>query len=193
VGGLAAGLALQPTLSNLFAGFQIAVARQVRVGQRVKLSSGEEGYLADIAWRTTTLRTPTNHLIIIPNSKFADSILTNYNLPDPQVNILLSVQVGLEADPRRVEDALRDAARQAVTELPLLVKSFVPLVRLQSFGDAMLQFQIIFRVQDYDSQYDIWGELQQRLFARLERENFHPAIPARAVYLHDERPEPQPR
>jgi small-conductance mechanosensitive channel len=40
VGGLAAGLALQPTLSNLFAGFQIASGRQVRVGNRVRLATG---------------------------------------------------------------------------------------------------------------------------------------------------------
>jgi small-conductance mechanosensitive channel len=189
VGGLAAGLALQPTLSNLFAGFQIAVARQVRVGQRVKLASGEDGYVTDISWRTTTLRTPANCIIIIPNSKFADSILTNFNLPDPPVNITLSISVGLEADPRRVEEALRDEARQAVAEMPLLVKSFDPLVRLQSFADAVLQFLVIFRVQDYDAQFDIWGELQQRLCARLTREGWPPAIPARAIYQYGERPE----
>lgn len=192
VGGLAAGLALQPTLSNLFAGFQIAVARQVRLGQRVKLASGEDGYVTDISWRTTTLRTPANHLVIIPNSKFADSILTNFSLPDPEASIVVPVAVAVGADPRQVESALRDEARQAVAELPYLVRSFEPLVRLQSFGDAALQFNLIFRVQDYDSQYEAWGELQQRLFARLERQGFHPALPVRAVYLHREEPGPRP-
>lgn len=188
VGGLAAGLALQPTLSNLFAGFQIAVARQVRLGQRVKLASGEDGYVTDISWRTTTLRTPANHLIIIPNSKFADSIITNFNLPDPPASIVVPVAVALGADPRRVEAALRDEAVRAVAELPPLVKGVEPIVRLQSFNEAALQFNLIFRVQDYDSQYEVWGELQQRLFARLGREGCEPALPVRAVYLHGERP-----
>ncbi|HXM45499.1 MAG TPA: mechanosensitive ion channel family protein, partial [Bryobacteraceae bacterium] len=48
VGGLAVALALQDTLSNLFAGFYIAVARQVRLGDYIRLSTGEEGYVTDI-------------------------------------------------------------------------------------------------------------------------------------------------
>ena len=59
VGGLAVALALQDTLSNLFAGFYVAVAGQVRLGDYiVKLDTGEEGYVTDISWRTTTIRTP---------------------------------------------------------------------------------------------------------------------------------------
>ena len=56
VGGLAVALALQDTLSNLFAGFYISVARQIRPGDYIKLSSGEEGYVTDISWRATAMR-----------------------------------------------------------------------------------------------------------------------------------------
>src|ERR1035437_2156416 len=52
-GRLAVALALQDTLSNLFGGFYVAVAGQVRLGDYVKLSSGEEGYVSDIGWRCT--------------------------------------------------------------------------------------------------------------------------------------------
>ncbi len=192
VGGLAAGLALQPTLSNLFAGFQIAVSRQVRLGQRIKLASGEEGYLTDIAWRTTTIRTPANHLIIIPNSKFADSIVTNYSLPDPEVTFTLTVPVDLESEPRQVEATLHDEARRMAAELPHLVRDFEPIVRLQSFGEAGLEFKLVFRVRDFDSQYDIWGEMNQRLLSRLQREGFRPAIPSRSVHVRDERAASRP-
>src|SRR3989338_7194291 len=56
VGGLAVALALQDTLSNLFAGIHILVERPIRVGDYIKLSSGEEGYVMDIGWRTTRIR-----------------------------------------------------------------------------------------------------------------------------------------
>ena len=53
VGGLAVALALKDTLSNFFAGFHIVVTKQIRVGDYLKLSSSEEGYVNDISWRTT--------------------------------------------------------------------------------------------------------------------------------------------
>ena len=61
VGGLAVALALQDTLSNLFAGFYIAVARQVRLGDYIRLNTGEEGYVTDIGWRSTTVRCAGQH------------------------------------------------------------------------------------------------------------------------------------
>ena len=56
VGGLAVALALQDTLSNLFAGFHIVTNRIVRVGDYIKLDSGEEGYVIDVNWRTTKVK-----------------------------------------------------------------------------------------------------------------------------------------
>jgi small-conductance mechanosensitive channel len=189
VGGLAAGLALQPTLSNLFAGFQIAAGKQVRIGNRVRLASGEDGYVTDISWRTTTLRTPTNALIIIPNSRFADSIVTNVNLPEAPTNIVIPVSISYASDPRHVESVLRDETKRAIADLPELVPDFEPIVRLQAFGQSSLDFQVIVRVRDFDAQFPIWGELHQRLFARLRREAIGIPFPTRTVHLSGMRPE----
>lgn len=189
VGGLAAGLALQPTLSNLFAGFQIAAGKQVRIGNRVRLASGEDGYVADISWRTTTLRTPNNALIIIPNSRFADSIVTNVNLPDAPTNIVIPVAISYASDPRRVESVLRDEVQRAIADLPELVPDFEPIIRLQAFGQSSLDFVVIVRVRDFDAQFPIWGELHQRLFARLQREAIHIPFPTRTVHLTGMQPD----
>ena len=85
VGGLAVALALQDTLSNLFAGFYVAIARQVRLNDYIKLNTGEEGYVTDITWRSTTIRTLGNNLIIIPNAKLAQAVVTNYYLPEKRL------------------------------------------------------------------------------------------------------------
>lgn len=188
VGGLAAGLALQPTLSNLFAGFQIAVTKQVRVGHRVRLASGEEGYVADIAWRTTTLRTPTNYLVIIPNSKFADSIMTNFNLPDPPVNIVVPLTVAYDSDLRRVELVLLAEARRLVADLPQLVKDFEPVVRFLAFGESGAMFNVVVRAQDFESQFGAWNEIYQRLIECLRREKIEIPFPSRHVYLRGDVP-----
>src|SRR5438132_8391160 len=69
VGGIAIALALQDTLSNLFSGFYVSVAGQVRVGDYIRLDSGDEGYVTDVTWRSTALRSLQNNVIIIPNAK----------------------------------------------------------------------------------------------------------------------------
>jgi small-conductance mechanosensitive channel len=53
VGGLAVALALQDTLSNLFSGLHILASQQIKPGDYIKLSTGEEGHVLDITWRST--------------------------------------------------------------------------------------------------------------------------------------------
>lgn len=76
IGGLAVALALQETLSNLFAGIFMTVGGQIRVGDQIKLQSGEEGQVVDTDWRSTRIRNQQNNLVIIPNSKLAQTIIT---------------------------------------------------------------------------------------------------------------------
>src|SRR6266511_962122 len=76
VGGLVV-LAHQDTLSNLFAGFHLLADRPVRVGDTIRLENGMEGMVEDIGWRSTRIRQPADDLVIVPNAKLAQSILTN--------------------------------------------------------------------------------------------------------------------
>ena len=79
VGGLAVALALQGTLANLFAGVYLTVAKHIRIGNYIKLDSGEEGYLVDIDWSASRLRQLTNNTVLVPNAKLSQSIVTNYH------------------------------------------------------------------------------------------------------------------
>ncbi len=186
IGGLAVALALQDTLSNLFAGLHILLARQIQPGQRIKLDSGEEGYVADIGWRNTTLRAPPNHLIIIPNARLAQSIVTNYNLPDDPVNIVIPVGVSYDSDPEQVERVLKDEALKMIRALPGFIRDFEPIVRFQSFGDFSLNFLVILRVENFDAQFAVWGEIHKRIFKRLKQEGIEIPFPVRTIYLRDQ-------
>ena len=77
VGGLAVALALQDTLANLFAGVHILMEEPIMLGDFIRLSSGEEGVVRDIGWRTTRIQTGGNNMIVIPNTKITSGILTN--------------------------------------------------------------------------------------------------------------------
>jgi small-conductance mechanosensitive channel len=112
VGGLAVALALQDTLSNLFAGIHVIASRQVKPGDYIKLTSGEEGYVRDIAWRYTTIQELPNNIIIIPNSKLASSIVTNYHYPEKEMSVLVQVGVGYNSDLEAVEKEAIEVARE---------------------------------------------------------------------------------
>jgi small-conductance mechanosensitive channel len=77
IGGVAVALALQDSLANLIAGFHLLADTPVRVGDAVRLENGMEGVVEDIGWRSTRIRHASNDLIIVPNAKLAQSILTN--------------------------------------------------------------------------------------------------------------------
>ena len=118
VGGLAVALALQDTLANLFAGFYLTVAKHIRIGNYIKLSSGEEGYLVDIDWRASRLRQLTNTTILVPNAKFSQSIVTNYDLPDREIVVTIDASVDYESDLDQVERIATEVARDVMRTVP---------------------------------------------------------------------------
>jgi small-conductance mechanosensitive channel len=66
VGGLAVALALQDTLSNLFAGVHILASRKVQPGDFIQLDNGMEGYVEDTNWRSTIVRQFPNNILVVP-------------------------------------------------------------------------------------------------------------------------------
>ncbi|MBI4394891.1 MAG: mechanosensitive ion channel, partial [Candidatus Omnitrophica bacterium] len=74
IGSLAVALALQDTLANFFAGVYITIDRPIRAGDFIKLESGEEGYVIEVGWRSTRIRTLPNNVIIVPNQKAISSV-----------------------------------------------------------------------------------------------------------------------
>ncbi len=185
VGGLAVALALQGSLANLFAGIHILVEKPVRVGDYVKLESGQEGYVADIGWRTTRIRVLSNNMIVVPNAKLAESILTNYHLPEPRMSVLIPISVSYGSDPAWVEEILVDEAIRTSKEVPGLLSEPVPFVRLiPGFGESSLDFTLIVQVSEFVNQYLVQHDLRKRIFARFRKEGVEIPFPQRVVHLH---------
>lgn len=107
--GLAVGLALQGTLSNFAAGVMILLFRPFTIGHRVTVA-GHTGGVEEVGMFATTLRTPNNETIIIPNSEITASSIVNYTSAGLyRVTADIGVAYGLEyAD---VEPILIEAMR----------------------------------------------------------------------------------
>lgn len=184
VGGLAVALALQDTLANLFAGLHILVEKSVRVGDFVRLESGQEGYVEDITWRTTRVRMLPNNMVVIPNNKLAQSIVTNYYLPEKRMALLLPVGVSYASDPERIERILVEEAEKAVGELPGLLGDPAPFVRfIPGFGDSSLDFTLICQVEEFVDQYLVQHGLRKRIFRRFREEGIEIPFPQRTVHI----------
>lgn len=183
VGGLAVALALQDTLSNLFSGIQVIASRQIRVGDYVKLSSGEEGYVEDITWRYTTIRALPNNLIIVPNSKLASSLVTNYAFPEKELAVLIDVGVAYDSDLKKVEEVTIDVAKSVMSEIEGGVPEFEPFIRYHTFGDSSINFTVILRAREYVGSYLVKHEFVKRLHRRYNVENIQIPFPIRTVYM----------
>jgi small-conductance mechanosensitive channel len=190
VGGLAVALALQDTLANLFAGLHILMEKSMRVGDFVKLETGQEGYIEDITWRTTRVRMLPNNMVVIPNNKLAQSVVTNYYLPEKRMSLLISVGVSYSEDPERVERILVEEAKKAVGDIPGLLGDPEPFVRfIPGFGESSLDFTLICQVQEFVDQYLAQHELRKRIFRRFRTEGIEIPFPQRTVHLMERRNE----
>lgn len=116
LGGLAVALALNDTLSNLFAGVQIVAARQLRIGDYVKFDFAE-GEVVDIHWHNTTIRDYENNLTIVPNSKINTSPFTNYSMCVSALMIPANAMLAWKGSIGDLRDIAERAAREAVTEV----------------------------------------------------------------------------
>lgn len=188
VGGLAVALALQDTLANLFAGIHILMEKSIRVGDFVKLETGQEGYVEDITWRTTRVRMLPNNIVVIPNNKLAQSVVTNYYLPEKRMSLLIAVSVSYSEDPEKVEKILVEEAGKAVGEIPGLLGDPEPFVRfIPGFGESSLDFTLICQVREFVDQYLAQHELRKRIFRRFKEEGIEIPFPHRTVYLREEK------
>jgi small-conductance mechanosensitive channel len=192
VGGLAVALALKDTLSNLFSGIQILVARQVRVGDYVRLDSGDEGYVEDIQWRNTTIRALPNNAIIVPNSKLAEAIVTNYHRPDRELAVLVDCGVAYDSDLDKVERVTVDVARDVLTTVRGGVPGFEPFIRYNAFGPSSINFTVILRGAEFSDKFLVTHEFIKRLQRRYAAEGIEIPFPVRTVLLRGQSAAPSP-
>lgn len=167
VGGLAVALALRDTLANFFAGIHILVEAPVSVGDFIQLSTGEEGTVTDIGWRTTRVLNPRNNIVVIPNEKITSSILTNYAMPDPKVVLPIELIASLDADLDQVTAIAVEEARKADGVAP----DFMPVLLMDpGVLPTHLQFKLVVQIQNRLLQGLVASDIRRRILERFRKE-----------------------
>lgn len=183
VGGLAVALALQDTLSNLFAGIQITLTRTIKPGDYIHLTSGEEGTVVDITWRSTTLLTRADNMTVIPNSKLATTVITNYSLPKIDFSISVNVGVGYDSDLDKVERVTIEVASQVLKDAGI---DKTPIFRYNEFGNSSINFTIFIGVNEFAQQFVLRHQFIKALSKRYNAEGIDIPFPITSVYLKKE-------
>ncbi|MGE5328484.1 MAG: mechanosensitive ion channel family protein [Deltaproteobacteria bacterium] len=171
VGGLAVALALKDTLTNLFSGLNLIASRQVKPGDYIRLDSGEEGYIEDITWRDTIIKSSNDNLIIIPNQKLAVVAITNFSTPDKQIPFSVSICVSRDNNLDKVEKISINTAKSVRDEIEGAVREFEPVVRFNSFSDTGISFNVVMKAEEFSAQYIIKHEFIKRIHKEFIENN----------------------
>lgn len=194
IGGLAVALAIQPTLSNLFAGTYTVTESRIGSGDYIEIDGGPSGWVEEVGWRTTKIRDFFNNLIIIPNSKLADSIVTNVQGPDPAVMSRVECGVSYESDLEQVAEVTIEETTKVLKENPEAADlEYTPIVRFREFGDSNINFIVIFRAQSFIGQFLLKDQVIRRIHKRFGEEGIEINYPVRKmVYAPQDGVSPDP-
>lgn len=181
IGGLAVGLALQPTLSNYFSGLYLAADGFVQPGDYVEIDQGLKGYVVAVEWRNTTIRLWNNNLMKIPNAKIADSNITNYNEPQNKSSFIVYCGVAYDSDLKKVEKLALEVAKKTQSKKKHGVPDFEPVFRYYEFGDSNVNFKVILQADKYVNHYLMRHEFMRDLKAAFDKADVVIAFPTRTV------------
>ena len=137
--------------------------------------------MVDVSWRSTKIRDRFNNLIMIPNSKIMESIMTNYVSQSTVVTIIVPCGVSYESNLEEVERVSLEVANGVREEVEEAVDDFEPVVRFSDFGESNIDFNVIMQASDRLGSFVVKHELIKRLHLRFREEGIEINYPVRRL------------
>ena len=176
--GLAIGLALQGSLANFAAGFLMIIFRPFKVGDYIE-GAGTAGSVQDIQMFTTTLMTPDNKTIIIPNSKLSGDNIINYSAAATR-RVDLTVGVSYNADIKHVRNVLEDI----VANEARVLKDPAHQIAVAELADNSVNLAVRLWVNSGDY-WGVYFHVTEAVKQRFDEEQIGIPYPQRDVHIYD--------
>ncbi|WP_294613412.1 mechanosensitive ion channel domain-containing protein [uncultured Gilliamella sp.] len=175
--GLAIGLALQGSLSNFAAGVILIIFRPFRVGETVIINN-QKGIIDSIQIFSTTIITPTNEMVVIPNGQVVSANIINFSrLPERRLDLV--VNVGYDANIQQVYQVLR----LAVSQTNNILTRKEPTIRLDVLDASSMNFSVL--VWTLNENYGaVKSELLENIKNRLTENNINIPYPTMDVNVN---------
>lgn len=174
--GLAIGLALQGSLSNFAAGFLIILFGFFKKGDYVE-AGGTSGTVEEISIFTTTLLTPDNRSVIVPNSNITTDTIVNYSA-NKQRRIDLVIGVAYDADLPKTQELLY----KILNDQEGVLQDPEPNVQVHELGASSVDFVVRPWVKT-DDYWAIRWELTKTIKMELDKAGIGIPFPQRDVHL----------
>jgi small-conductance mechanosensitive channel len=179
--GVGVGFGLQNIASNFISGLVILAERPITIGDRVEVA-GITGQVHQIRARSTVIRTNDNIMMIVPNTKFIDSPVTNWTYGDPRVRFRIPVGVAYGSDIGKVREALLAAGR----ENPNTLNDPAPSVFLEKFGDNSIDFQLVVWSSEMSARPSRYrSDLNFAIEQKFREAGIEIAFPQRDLHIRD--------
>jgi MscS family membrane protein len=179
VGGLAVALAGREALSNLIGTIAILLDRPFKLGDFVVLGEGEAGTVTEIGLRSTRLQRLDGVLVSIPNASVANMNIINQSAPVAECQITVSVGAAYGSSVNEVEQALLIASQKSEYALP----EPPPSVRLVSFGDSSLNFQVLVWIVQPEFRAKAIDQINRAIGEEFEKRGIEIPFPQREVRI----------
>ncbi len=171
VASVVLGLALQETLGNFFAGISLQIEQPFRLGD-VILANGQEGRVEAFNWRATTLQTVSDSRVVIPNALIAREAVEVFGRKST-VRRTLPLSAPYGTPPQTVTRVVRGA----VVGVPGIAERPVPQVRLASFDDSSVTYELLYWVDDYFRVAGVDALVRERVWYAFAREDISIPFP----------------
>jgi len=176
------GLALQSMIQDLFAGLTINLDRSINIGDHIKLNSRSnsgnleiiEGKVLEIHWRTLQLIDSKGNIVLIPNNKVYDQIVTNYSRPEMFYRIDLPIFLNTEIPIGRALRILKTAALEASPKFSP-ANAPAPFVRINQITLHGVEY-FIHIYPTFETRDDARDLVQQNVLRYLNYAELAPAL-----------------
>ena len=173
------GLALQSTISNLFAGLSLQVDRSIAVGDWISTGS-RVGRIDEIKWRSTLLRTRDGDRLIVPNSNLLQSEVLNFSRPTSEHRVALKIGFGYQHPPNDVKAMLLESVRGVPGVLAEPAPDAFPI----DFADSAVVYALRYWINDIQRESPIEGEVRTRIWYGAQRASIEIPFPIRTVFMN---------
>lgn len=175
--GLAIGLALQGSLSNFAAGVLMIIFKPFKVSDFIE-GAGATGVVEEIGIFTTTIKSPDNKTIIIPNASITSGNIINYSKKaERRVDIVAGC--GYEDN----LDTVKKVLNGIINADERILKEPAPKVAVLELADSSVNFAVRPWVKTADY-WDVYFDLQEQIKKRFDEEGISIPFPQRDVHLH---------
>lgn len=183
IAGFIIGFALQDIFANVFGGVALIADKSFKIGDFIKLETGEIGEVIDIGLRSTRIKSfDEGNEIIIPNNSLVTTKITNYGRP--AINLKMTIKIGIAygSDIKKAKQVFL----ACVKRIEGILGDPPPRVYFVEMADFSLNFRIVFWVRNFKDRFDVQDKIISAAYEELQAQGIKIPFPTRTIHIEKE-------